>query len=167
MQRVLMIVANREQFPEPAFPVGTLYVAAALEAAGARARVFDAGLHRRPLAALRAELAAYRPGVVGVSLRNADNAAWPWTRTYAGWYALVAATVREAASAARMVAGGPAFSIFPRELRRVLRTRDGVVGDGEVAARLLAERRLPAGIIDRSEERRVGKECRSRWSPYH
>ena len=24
-----------------------------------------------------------------------------------------------------------------------------------------------AGIIHRSEERRVGKECRSRWSPYH
>ena len=24
-----------------------------------------------------------------------------------------------------------------------------------------------AEIIDRSEERRVGKECRSRWSPYH
>ena len=27
---------------------------------------------------------------------------------------------------------------------------------------------LEEGIIDsRSEERRVGKECRSRWSPYH
>ena len=23
------------------------------------------------------------------------------------------------------------------------------------------------GAIERSEERRVGKECRSRWSPYH
>src|SRR3989449_5327931 len=23
------------------------------------------------------------------------------------------------------------------------------------------------GSVDRSEERRVGKECRSRWSPYH
>ena len=23
------------------------------------------------------------------------------------------------------------------------------------------------GLINRSEERRVGKECRSRWSPYH
>src|ERR1051326_5250609 len=23
------------------------------------------------------------------------------------------------------------------------------------------------GIMQRSEERRVGKECRSRWSPYH
>ena len=30
--------------------------------------------------------------------------------------------------------------------------------------------RLPKGVIAsniRSEERRVGKECRSRWSPYH
>src|SRR2546425_4590626 len=26
---------------------------------------------------------------------------------------------------------------------------------------------LPAIGIGRSEERRVGKECRSRWSPYH
>ena len=24
-----------------------------------------------------------------------------------------------------------------------------------------------AGLLLRSEERRVGKECRSRWSPYH
>ena len=24
-----------------------------------------------------------------------------------------------------------------------------------------------ARILERSEERRVGKECRSRWSPYH
>ena len=27
---------------------------------------------------------------------------------------------------------------------------------------------IPRGLIEmRSEERRVGKECRSRWSPYH
>src|SRR3712207_5380974 len=28
-------------------------------------------------------------------------------------------------------------------------------------------RRVPAGFFGRSEERRVGKECRSRWSPHH
>ncbi len=28
-------------------------------------------------------------------------------------------------------------------------------------------RSFPAGGSNRSEERRVGKECRSRWSPYH
>ena len=26
---------------------------------------------------------------------------------------------------------------------------------------------IAAGVLVRSEERRVGKECRSRWSPYH
>ena len=26
---------------------------------------------------------------------------------------------------------------------------------------------IEAGGYNRSEERRVGKECRSRWSPYH
>src|SRR2546430_17660398 len=35
-------------------------------------------------------------------------------------------------------------------------------------ARLTGEHRLaPAQEVARSEERRVGKECRSRWSPYH
>ena len=29
------------------------------------------------------------------------------------------------------------------------------------------EQYLSSGTIKRSEERRVGKECRSRWSPYH
>ena len=28
-------------------------------------------------------------------------------------------------------------------------------------------RKLPLSFAERSEERRVGKECRSRWSPYH
>src|SRR3712207_4399198 len=27
--------------------------------------------------------------------------------------------------------------------------------------------RIPVLLVHRSEERRVGKECRSRWSPYH
>ena len=31
----------------------------------------------------------------------------------------------------------------------------------------LAKYKKPATISVRSEERRVGKECRSRWSPYH
>ena len=35
------------------------------------------------------------------------------------------------------------------------------VGDEEV---ILG---LSGGVLCRSEERRVGKECRSRWSPYH
>src|SRR6266478_9373315 len=32
---------------------------------------------------------------------------------------------------------------------------------------LAASKAVETGGIARSEERRVGKECRSRWSPYH
>src|SRR2546425_5095090 len=45
-------------------------------------------------------------------------------------------------------------------------TRDGPVSDGaELETRVERIARAPG--LDRSEERRVGKECRSRWSPYH
>ena len=37
----------------------------------------------------------------------------------------------------------------------------------DVTARLPRENRDISEALTRSEERRVGKECRSRWSPYH
>src|SRR5256714_10347621 len=43
----------------------------------------------------------------------------------------------------------------------------GGVEDWEVATRILEQAATETGLELRSEERRVGKECRSRWSPYH
>ena len=37
---------------------------------------------------------------------------------------------------------------------------------GEIEAKIKANG-VEKFTLDRSEERRVGKECRSRWSPYH
>src|SRR5256885_10622177 len=48
---------------------------------------------------------------------------------------------------------------------RQLRTDDGAEFDAEV--HLDASELTPFVTWGRSEERRVGKECRSRWSPYH
>src|SRR3989442_5162676 len=42
-----------------------------------------------------------------------------------------------------------------------------VAADVEALAHALPREREPALLRLRSEERRVGKECRSRWSPYH
>src|SRR2546425_12784900 len=43
----------------------------------------------------------------------------------------------------------------------------GPLADSRSAAALVVDGpKLPAAV-KRSEERRVGKECRSRWSPYH
>ena len=53
-----------------------------------------------------------------------------------------------------------------------LRAYGLLIALGVFAAVWLADRRWRArggeqGTISGSEERRVGKECRSRWSPYH
>src|SRR2546422_11134056 len=39
--------------------------------------------------------------------------------------------------------------------------------DRDAALKRLGFTTTVADLKDRSEERRVGKECRSRWSPYH
>ena len=60
------------------------------------------------------------------------------------------------------------FQIFKRDLGRLFRNRAAVlilVGIS-VLPSLYAWFNIAANM-DRSEERRVGKECRSRWSPYH
>ena len=48
-------------------------------------------------------------------------------------------------------------------------TREVFVGtrDFEQALARADEAEVKAAAAERSEERRVGKECRSRWSPYH
>src|SRR5688572_31643261 len=54
---------------------------------------------------------------------------------------------------------GADFHDFPSGLRSALRQAPKVI--------LVGEMRDRATVEIRSEERRVGKECRSRWSPYH
>src|SRR2546425_11236553 len=51
----------------------------------------------------------------------------------------------------------------------LLRQEQERIGNGAEAAHCTLGRRatLPELRRCRSEERRVGKECRSRWSPYH
>ena len=49
-------------------------------------------------------------------------------------------------------------------------TRSGVLQTSfqeETETDLFGEQAVLCGGAERSEERRVGKECRSRWSPYH
>jgi len=54
------------------------------------------------------------------------------------------------------------LAMAPLDLLTVAMMRPG---DKEASYRVLAE--ALSQVSDRSEERRVGKECRSRWSPYH
>src|SRR3712207_8277390 len=60
----------------------------------------------------------------------------------------------------------PSASAIPqRDLaQRVNQRSPGGFGDREIG---FYTSPFGVGEVSRSEERRVGKECRSRWSPYH
>ena len=57
------------------------------------------------------------------------------------------------------------------KLDKLLERLDYTVVQGsdstEVTTLINDSRKVEEGSVFRSEERRVGKECRSRWSPYH
>ena len=55
------------------------------------------------------------------------------------------------------------------EVLQVLAKEERVIVEGVnmVTKHVKPSQADPEGGIVRSEERRVGKECRSRWSPYH
>src|SRR2546430_5066328 len=55
------------------------------------------------------------------------------------------------------------FDLILMDLR--MPVMDGFATTALIRQRGVATARVP--IVARSEERRVGKECRSRWSPYH
>src|SRR5256884_9218266 len=56
--------------------------------------------------------------------------------------------------------------VTPKQNNNSPATREKTLplGRGDWNAATLSGSRL---VVNRSEERRVGKECRSRWSPYH
>ena len=51
-------------------------------------------------------------------------------------------------------------ALFREKVAEYDKNNDGVLSDTEIS-------NIRSISINRSEERRVGKECRSRWSPYH
>src|SRR6266480_5352732 len=69
----------------------------------------------------------------------------------------------------RLLGKGALLEIIEDDVvRRVVRLTDLLQDDGALALKLgWVEAQMQQDVGQRSEERRVGKECRSRWSPYH
>ncbi|MCO6414447.1 MAG: cobalamin-dependent protein [Thiogranum sp.] len=147
--RVLLVSANRERIPDPIFPLGLAYVGAAARQAGHEVRVADLCFGRAPLQALTGQVRRFQPDVVGLSLRNVDNAAYPRTVDYLDQHRAVVDVLR-GLTTAPVVLGGSGFSIIPQAYMQALDGDWGIAGEGEVAfVRLLAalqDGRKPDGI---------------------
>jgi radical SAM superfamily enzyme YgiQ (UPF0313 family) len=132
--RVLLLSANTFLEPHPVYPLGLDYVARAVEDAH-EVRILDANLLAGDRA-LEDELRAFRPEVVGISLRNVDNASPMATQSFLAHARRMVDTVRVAGEPV-VVLGGSGFSLFPSLLLEELGADYGIVGEGERLADLL------------------------------
>lgn len=143
MARVLLVATNRERTPFPVLPVGPAIVGAHAARAGHDVRVVDLMFEADPAGAAARAVRAFRPDVVGASMRNLDNSDLIGTK----WYvpeieAILAALRSEAGRDVPIILGGAATSIEGEALLRLW----GPAGKGLVDLLLTgdAENRFPA-----------------------
>ena len=138
--RVLLVQAFTALDMELVYPLGLAYLAAHLD--GHEVRVFDVNLHREaPYPALEAELLAFRPTVVGISLCNM-KVGMPHLHTddFQPQQETVR-LVKKVLPDVTIVAGGTAFSLYSEIMMERLPEVDlGVWGE--------AEHRFPALLAD-------------------
>ena len=137
--RVLLVSTNRERQPYPVVPNGLACVASALDAAGHRVRFADLCFVEDAVASARAAARAFRPDVIGVSVRNIDNSDAIALRHYTPEARDVLLALRAAAPTAKVIAGGAAFGVAPEALFRDLAVDYAVAGDGERASVALVD----------------------------
>jgi radical SAM superfamily enzyme YgiQ (UPF0313 family) len=141
--RVLLVSANQERSPDPVAPLGLCYVATATDDAGHDVTLLDLCFRPDVEAAVTDAIRSGRPDVIGLSLRNVDNCAFPDTVSYLPHYRRVVTACR-AATDAPIVLGGSAFTTMPAYYLRALGIELGIVGEGERAFVELLDR-LGAG----------------------
>jgi radical SAM superfamily enzyme YgiQ (UPF0313 family) len=146
--RVLLVSTNRERQPYPVVPNGLACVASALDAAGHRVGFVDLCFVKDPVASARAAARAFRPDVIGVSVRNIDNSDAIALRHYTPEARDVLLALRAAAPAAKVIAGGAAFGVAPEALFRDLAVDYAVAGDGERASVALVDALCSGAPID-------------------
>ncbi len=123
----------------PVVPNGVACVAAALEAGGHEVQVVDLCFARAPHAVAAAAARAFRPDVIGISVRNIDNSDLIALQHYTPEAAALLGTLRRAAPDAAVIAGGAAFGVAPEALMRELGVDYAVAGDGERATCALVD----------------------------
>lgn len=130
MKRILLVSTNITTDPYPVYPLGMAIIAAALTAAGHEVRQFDFLASGEAEALLAAEVAAFAPDYVCVSIRNLDNCDSLSVTGYPEISRRLVEVIREG-SRAPVIVGGPAFSIMPEELLAYTGADYGIIGEGE------------------------------------
>jgi radical SAM superfamily enzyme YgiQ (UPF0313 family) len=117
---------------------------------GHAVRVLDLCFADDPEHAIAADIAGFRPEVIGMSLRNIDDVAWPKKHSYLRDYQSAIRALRRH-TRVPIVLGGSGFTIMPGEFMKALGADYGITGEGE--------RVFPQLLKDMSSGKRMVKGC--------
>jgi radical SAM superfamily enzyme YgiQ (UPF0313 family) len=130
--RVLIVSANREVTPDPVYPLGAAYVAAAARGAGHVVDLLDICFVDDAIQSVTTKISTFGPDAVGVSMRNVDNVAYPLAVSYMDEHRQLVGAIRSAFSGP-VVMGGPGFTMLPEEILAYTGAELGIIGEGEEA----------------------------------
>jgi radical SAM superfamily enzyme YgiQ (UPF0313 family) len=160
--RVLLISANRCATPDPVFPLGLAYLAAALRQARHECLWLDclADAER-----FTDSLGQSRADFVGISLRNIDDVLIRKRETFFDDLVSLTQQVRETLGCP-VILGGSGFTIFPERLLELSGADFGIAGEGEASLvaliRALENRRdyrnIP-GVVFREQDKIAVNPC--------
>jgi len=122
---------------ERVYPLGIVILASSLKDRGYEVEIIDMNIDPDPFGAVKNKLLAFRPDVVGLSLRNIDPLANK-TSSLIPPFLVTARLVARVLPQSWIIAGGTAFSLFPERLMRESpEIHYGIVGEAETSLPLL------------------------------
>jgi radical SAM superfamily enzyme YgiQ (UPF0313 family) len=158
--RVLLVQAllGRQEPRGVIFPLGLCYVATALE--GHEVRVLDLNLCESPYEELRSQMHAYRPEIVGISLRNIDTASARDSFYYFKTLEPTVLLLKQVDPTVKILIGGSGFSIYAEAIMKRIPGIDfGIFLEGEEATpellRNLASPESVRGVFSRRNKKAV------------
>jgi lipid biosynthesis B12-binding/radical SAM protein len=131
--KVLLISANVTLSPYPIYPLGVSMVAAALVKAGHTVQQADFLLQNSSLEAIGNEVEQFKPGLIGISVRNIDNVNLMNEQYYIQNVKNIVSAIKELTDVPVLL-GGPGFSLIPDLILQETGADYGIIGEGEVLA---------------------------------
>ncbi len=128
--KVLLISANTSSTPYPVYPIGCSMIAAVLTNAGHDVKQFDFLQKQKSLDAINQVIKGFKPELIGISIRNIDNANLLNEQCYLEAVKNIAGRVRQITSAP-LILGGAGFSLAPELILDEIKADYGIVGEGE------------------------------------
>ena len=131
-KNILLVSANTFTEPYPVYPLGISYLYTYLKNRLPHYNFHFFDFNLQPLSDFVKTLSNVEFDVVGVSLRNVDDTNIYKKNSFIDGYEQILSTIRSASSA-KVVIGGPGFSIFPEKIFETLQPDFGIKGEGEEA----------------------------------